>query len=86
MAITIKMFQGRARKYGKDIGILIPMEVTDELKIVAETEVTMYIEGNRLVIEPNQKNLSIEEMVDLITEENKHKRIDFGKPVGRENL
>ncbi|GEQ33804.1 hypothetical protein B795N_16860 [Marinilactibacillus psychrotolerans] len=44
----------------------------DELKIVVETKFSLYIEGDRLVIEPKQMNLSIKEIVDLITEENKH--------------
>ncbi|MFL2072283.1 hypothetical protein ACEN4P_08960 [Marinilactibacillus psychrotolerans] len=72
MAITNKMFQDRAQKYEKDIGILISKEMIDELKIVVETKFSLYIEGDRLVIEPKQMNLSIKEIVDLITEENKH--------------
>lgn len=66
------MFQDRAQKYEKDIGILISKEMIDELKIVVETKFSLYIEGDRLVIEPKQMNLSIKEIVDLITEENKH--------------
>ncbi|API89786.1 hypothetical protein BKP56_11175 [Marinilactibacillus sp. 15R] len=72
MAITNKMFQDRAQKYEKDIGILISKEMIDELKIIVETKFSLYIEGDRLVIEPKQMNLIIKEMVDLITEENKH--------------
>ncbi|MFL2061894.1 hypothetical protein [Marinilactibacillus psychrotolerans] len=72
MAITNKMFQDRAQKYEKDIGILISKEMIDELKIVVETKFSLYIEGDRLVIELKQMNLSIKEIVDLITEENKH--------------
>lgn len=66
------MFQDRAQKYEKDIGILISKEMIDELKIVVETKFSLYIEGDRLVIELKQMNLSIKEIVDLITEENKH--------------
>lgn len=66
------MFQDRAQKYEKDIGILISKEMIDELKIIVETKFSLYIEGDRLVIEPKQMNLIIKEMVDLITEENKH--------------
>lgn len=66
------MFQDRAQKYEKDIGILISKEMIDELKIIVETKFSLYIEGDRLVIEPKQMNLVIKEMVDLITEENKH--------------
>ena len=61
----------------------IPPEIVSEMGLTEDSEITMIIEGGKLVI---QKQLTLEEMVATITDENRQELIDFGPPVGREMI
>ena len=59
----------------------IPAKIVSEMGITEDSELALVIEGGKLVI---QKQLTLEEMVATITDENRQELIDFGPPVGRE--
>lgn len=75
----------KTQKWGNSIGVRIPKSMADHLQIGDSTDVYIKEEGDRIIIE-KKKDLTLEEMVDMITEENKHEFVDFGEPVGRELL
>lgn len=85
MALAEKEVTKKAQKWGNSIGIRIPKNMADSLHIEDDTNVAIKIEDGRLIIKPQIKeDLSLEEMLEKVTEENKHGEIDFGSPVGRE--
>lgn len=87
MAFTENEIKKKAQKWGNSIGIRIPKDMADSLHIEEETAVYITLEEDRLIIKPETKEeLSLEEMLEKITEENKHGEIDFGPPVGRERI
>lgn len=75
----------QVKRWGNGMGIKIPKELTDELNIEESSTIYMEVKDGKLIVEP-KKDLSLEEMLELITDKNRHGEIDFGKPIGRELL
>ncbi|GEN84167.1 multidrug transporter MatE [Sporosarcina luteola] len=72
----------QVKKWGNSLGIRIPKSVSDELLLREDSEVYLYVENDRLIIEPKRK--SLQTLVDDITEDNIHSEIEFGRPEGGE--
>lgn len=72
----------QVKKWGNSLGIRIPKSISDELLLREDSEVYLYVENDRLIIEPKRK--SLQTLVDDITEDNIHSEIEFGKPEGGE--
>lgn len=70
--------------WGNSQALRIPRAVLDELQINEGDEVEMMVENGRLAIRPVNPKLTLETLVSAITPENRHKEIDWGKPVGSE--
>jgi antitoxin MazE len=69
-------------KWGNSLALRIPQALAAQLGVMENSSVSLRIEGkDRLVIE---RELSIEEMLESFTEENRHELVDFGPPVGKE--
>ena len=52
-----------------------------------DQRVNIKVTRGRIVIELSQpRDLRLEDLVDLITPENRHDEVDFGPPVGQEAL
>lgn len=68
-------------KWGNSLALRIPQRLAAQLGVMENSNVSLRIEGKgRLVIE---RELSIEEMLESFTEENRHELVDFGPPVGK---
>ncbi|MGZ9586432.1 AbrB/MazE/SpoVT family DNA-binding domain-containing protein [Paenibacillus marinisediminis] len=72
----------KIQKWGNSLGIRIPMSFAEQLKISDGSEVEMFINGEDLIIQP--KKVTLDELLDKVTSENKHQEIDFGTSEGRE--
>lgn len=72
----------QVKKWGNSLGIRIPKSVSDELLLREDSEVYLYVENDRLIIEPKRK--SLQTLVDGITEDNSHSEIEFGRSEGGE--
>lgn len=72
----------QVKKWGNSLGIRIPKTVSDELMLREDSEVYLYVENDRLIIEPKRK--SLQALVGDITEDNVHSEIEFGKSEGGE--
>lgn len=83
MSINNEKIEKQTKRWGNSIGLRIPKEMASELNLEEESAVYLQVKDGKLIIEP-KKDLSLEEMVDLINEDNKQELIDFGNPVGRE--
>ena len=60
----------RIQKWGNSFGIRIPIQFAEQLKLHANTPVTLEIEGDRIIIQPPKYDLK--QMLDQITPENLH--------------
>lgn len=83
MSINNDKIEKQTKRWGNSIGLRIPKEMASELNLEEESAVYLQVKDGKLIVEP-KKDLSLEEMVDLINEDNKQELIDFGNPVGRE--
>lgn len=83
MSINNEKIEKQTKRWGNSIGLRIPKEMASELNLEEESAVYLQVKDGKLIVEP-KKDLSLEEMVDLINEDNKQELIDFGNPVGRE--
>lgn len=72
----------QVKKWGNSLGIRIPKAVSDELLLREDSEVYLYVENDRLIIEPKRK--SLQAMIEDITEDTLHTEIEFGEPDGGE--
>jgi antitoxin MazE len=70
--------------WGNSQALRIPRALLQELQIGEGDEVEMSAENGRLSVRPLRPKLTLQSLVAAITPENRHKEIDWGKPVGSE--
>lgn len=70
--------------WGNSQALRVPKAILDELQIREGDEVEMIVENGHLMVKPVDPKLTLESLVAAITPENRHKEIDWGKPVGNE--
>jgi len=71
------------KKWGNSLGIRIPGLIVRELALKDGSYVDINDKGKTIIIKPIQKN-NLSEMLSNINEQNIHKEIDTGNPVGKE--
>jgi antitoxin MazE len=70
--------------WGNSQALRIPRAMLDALQIREGDEVEMIVDSGRLTVRPINPKLTLESLVAAITPENRHKELDWGKPVGNE--
>jgi antitoxin MazE len=70
--------------WGNSQAIRIPRAMLDALQISEGDEVELMVENGRLTVQPANPKITLESLVAAITSKNRHKEIDWGKPVGNE--
>lgn len=59
-------------------------EILNQLQVKEKDELDVSVEDNRIVIQvKSEGNLSLEDMLNKITDQNRHELLDFGEPVVR---
>jgi antitoxin MazE len=71
------------KKWGNSLGIRIPSLIVRELALKDGSYVDINDKGKVIIIKPIQKN-KLSEMLSKINEQNIHKEIETGDPVGKE--
>ena len=75
----------RIKKWGNSLAIRIPQSVANQIDLRPDLPVNLAINGTDLTISPiRQTPVTLEELLDKITEDNRHEEADFGPPVGEE--
>jgi len=74
----------KIQKLGDSLAVRIPKSLADKLSLSEGSQVDLSIEGNMLVIRAGKKRYDLHELVSQITEQNRQKEVDFGKPVGND--
>lgn len=72
------------QKWGNSLALRIPKSFAVETKIEQGTTVDVSLEGDGIVLRPTREELTLEDLLAKVTDENRHGEIDFGKPKGRE--
>lgn len=74
--------QTKVAKWGNSLGVRIPQWVAEKAEINDGSIVEISFKDDAIIIK--KKKLSLEEMLNEITDENLHDEIDTGPVVGRE--
>jgi antitoxin MazE len=71
------------KKWGNSLGIKITNFIARELSLKDGSFVDINDRGKEIIIRPIQKS-KLSDILNKINEQNIHKEIDTGKPVGKE--
>lgn len=77
------MITATVTKWGNSLGIRIPQTIATQIGVKENSNVTIKVDGERMIVERGQ---SLEEMLSMVTDENKHALVDFGAPRGKEMI
>lgn len=73
-----------AQKWGNSLGIRISKKVADMTGTHVGTTFDISVQDEKIILEPIDKSLTLEELLAKVTTENPHTEIDFGEPKGKE--
>ena len=76
--------RAKIQKWGNGLGLRLPKALAQRSCLVEGSEVELTLVGGRLVITPVEEDLSLDEMLDQVTDENLHGLLDWGPAVGKE--
>lgn len=75
----------RIQKWGNSLALRIPRPFAEETNLTENAAVDLSVRGGKLVVVPViDEELSLEELVELITPENRHEEVVTGEAVGNE--
>ena len=73
------------KKWGNSLAVRLPQHVVKKLALREGTRVDVREQKKSVIIFPAPKaRLTLKERVELITPENSHEEIDWGRPQGKE--
>ena len=70
------------QKWGNSLGIRIPSSYVKDFNLKNGSSVDIVEEEGKIVIVP--KRISLNELLEKVTDENRHDSIETGKSVGKE--
>jgi antitoxin MazE len=72
-------------RWGNSIGLRLPKPLLEQVGLGEGSKVDLKVEAGRLVIEPaRRKRLTMSELLEGITPDDRPELVDWGPPVGRE--
>jgi antitoxin MazE len=74
----------RIQKWGNSLALRIPRTLAVDARLEDGTEVDLRVEDGRVVVTAVRGELSLDEMLDRVTPENRHGLIDWGPGMGNE--
>ena len=79
--------QRRIRKWGNSLAVRIPAEIVRISRLAEGTPVEMAYADGRIVLtvpQSRRNKYDLDELVARMTEENRHRPVDWDGPAGRE--
>ncbi len=76
--------RAKIQKWGNSLAVRIPKSLASQAELVEGAEVEVSVEDGRLVISRIARELTLDEMLDLVTPENRHGLVDWGPAMGKE--
>jgi len=75
----------RVQKWGNSLALRIPRPFAEEVALHENLAVDVSVRSGKLVVVPlEEPDVTLEELVELITPENRHNEISTGGPLGNE--
>ena len=71
-------------KWGNSLAIRLPKPLADELDLDVDSEVTLTVSNGKIIITPNRRRYSLDELLAGITDANCHEETSTGEAVGAE--
>ena len=73
------------QKWGNSLGVRIPRDVAEDVGLTEGKDVTVEKSGDALVVRlVKLPHYDLKKLLKGITPKNRHKKIDWGPPVGKE--
>jgi antitoxin MazE len=76
--------QTQVGKWGNSLAVRLPGTYAKDLGLTEGMDIDVSVVNGGLLLRPQKKAYSLEELVAQITPENLHEETDWGPPVGRE--
>ena len=77
--------QTKITKWGNSLALRIPKSFALHANLKQNELVDLSIEKEKIIITPiHEKEYSLKELLDMVTESNLHGEFDTGEPVGKE--
>ena len=77
--------QTQVKKWGNSLALRIPKSLAEQLALKINTEVEIQVVGDQLMIKPLlEPELTLQELLAQITDENLHDEVKTGTAVGGE--
>jgi len=73
--------KSRIQKWGNSLAVRIPRAFAEEANLHEDTPVDLSVRQGKMIVEPE---LTLESLVDAITDANRHGETDTGSAVGNE--
>ncbi|MEK6374654.1 MAG: AbrB/MazE/SpoVT family DNA-binding domain-containing protein [Acidobacteriota bacterium] len=73
--------KSRIQKWGNSLAVRIPRAFAEEANLHEDTLVDLSVREGKMIVEPQ---LTLESLVDEITDANRHRETDTGAAVGEE--
>lgn len=77
--------KAKVQKWGNSLGLRIPDALAKQINVKAGTAVSIEVDDGRLVVVPDTSgHYRLDDLIDAITDENRHALAEFDPPRGRE--
>ena len=64
--------KSQVKKWGNSLGLIVPSSIVNDLKLEANTNILVSVEGDRLIIEQDKTLPTLDEILDSIPEDYRH--------------
>jgi len=78
--------KARVQQWGNSLGLRIPRAFARELNLRPGSRVDMTVDSGRLILVPIEESAvpTLSELLDQVSDENRHTEVPTGPPVGNE--
>jgi len=76
--------QARIQKWGNSLAVRIPKSFAMQSNLGQDSLVEMSIENGKIVLLPIQPEMDLAQLLESVTEENRHAETQTGTTIGRE--
>jgi antitoxin MazE len=74
----------KVQKWGNSLGVRLPKNITDELGLSADRPVKMTYKDKKIIIEMIADSENLADLVERISEDNRHQETDWFAEQGKE--
>ena len=71
-------------KWGNSLGVRIPMQIAKQINLQEGTSITFTIVDGVLMIKPEKKKYTLDDLLAGMSLDNVHSEVDLGQSVGNE--